>query len=122
MGNNHKYTKMDRARDELMSHVVRCEVFDAAMDHRREWLDETMDYMAERYPEFSDLQLTQLEMIGRQFIKPPIPHGRGKNAMTVARDTVAEAEGAEVEDEVPTDVEDVENVEDVEEDTELQAA
>lgn len=78
----HKYTALDRARDELMSHVIRCEVLEAEHDHRREWLRETMDYMAERYPQLSDLHLTQLEMIGRQFIKPPIPHGAGNTAHT----------------------------------------
>lgn len=78
----HKYTKMDRARDELMSHVIRCDVLEAEMDHRTEWLAETMDYMAERYPMLSDLELTKLEMMGRQFIKPPIPHGRGNTART----------------------------------------
>lgn len=78
----HKYTKMDRARDELMSHVIRCDVLEAEMDHRSEWLAETMDYMAERYPMLSDLEMTKLEMMGRQFIKPPIPHGRGNTART----------------------------------------
>lgn len=78
----HDYTKMDQARDELMSHVVRCDVLEAEMDHREEWLQETMDYMAERYPMLSDLQLTQLEMMGRQFIKPAIPHGQGHTSRT----------------------------------------
>ncbi len=78
----HDHTTLDRARDELMSHVIRCEVLEAEHDHRREWLDETMDYMAERYPDLSELQLAQLEMIGRQFIKPPIPHGAGHTAHT----------------------------------------
>lgn len=76
----HDYTKFDRARDELMSHVVRCDVLEAEMDHREEWLRETMDYMAERYPMLSELELTKLEMVGKQFIKPPIPHGRGNTA------------------------------------------
>lgn len=78
----HDHTALDRARDELMSHVIRCDVLEAEHDHRREWLHETMDYMAERYPQLSDLQITQLEMIGRQFIKPPIPHGAGHTAHT----------------------------------------
>lgn len=76
----HEYTKFDRARDEMMSHVIRCDVLDADMDHREEWLAETMEYMSERYPQLSELELTKLEMVGKQFIKPPIPHGRGNTA------------------------------------------
>jgi hypothetical protein len=72
--------KFDRARDEMMSHVIRCDVLDAEMEQRTEWLAETMEYMAERYPMLSDLELTKLEMIGKQFIKPPIPHGKGNTA------------------------------------------
>lgn len=125
----HDYTKMDRARDELMSHVIRCDVFEAEMDHRTDWLNETMDYMAERYPMLSDLQLTQLEIIGRQFIKPPIPHGKGHTARTRDRDIdeLVEAEtadaphdveAADVEAEVETPEVDAES----ENEAELQAA
>jgi hypothetical protein len=65
-----------------MSHVIRCDVLEARHEDRIEWLDDTMDYMAGRYPQLSDLQLTQLELIGRQFLRPVIPHGRGNNALT----------------------------------------
>jgi hypothetical protein len=71
---------MDKARDELMSHVVRCDVLEAGMDDRMEWLDDTMKFMAERYPQLGDLQLAQLEMVGRQFLRPPIPYGADHNA------------------------------------------
>jgi hypothetical protein len=71
----HKTTLLDRARDELFSHVIRCDVLEAEMDDRKEWLDDTMDYMAHRYPALSDLKLAQLEVMGARFIKPVIPHG-----------------------------------------------
>lgn len=87
----HKRTEFDNARDELMSHVVRCQVLDATMEHRNEWLKDTMDFMAERYPGLSDLQIKKLEMVGRQFIQPPIPHGKKHNARS--RPDTAEAEG-----------------------------
>jgi hypothetical protein len=70
---------LDRARDELFSHVIRCDVLDAHMDDRIDWLDETMDFMAHRHPHLTDLQLAQLEVIGRRFIKPAIPHGAHAN-------------------------------------------
>jgi hypothetical protein len=78
----HKTTVLERARDELMSHVIRCDVFDAEMGHRTEWLDETIDYMAERYPQLTEIQVAKLEIMGKQFIKPAIPHGRGHSART----------------------------------------
>ncbi len=102
MGNRHKTTDLDRARDELMSHVVRCEVLEATMEHRVEWLNDTLDFMAERYPQLGDLQMAQLEMMGRQFIKPAIPHGAGKNAQTLDR-TSATLPGAADADETPVD-------------------
>jgi len=115
----HDYTKMDQARDELMSHVVRCDVLEAEMEHRAEWLQETMDYMAERYPMLSDLQLTQLEMMGRQFIKPAIPHGQGHTSRTrdnnieeLVEEEVNEALATEVEaTETPDSVDAPESVE-----------
>lgn len=114
----HDYTKFERARDELMSHVVRCDVFEAEMDHRKEWLSETMEYMAERYPMLSDLQLTQLEIVGRQFIKPAIPHGKGHTARSrdeqladLVEQEITGAEAASQPEEVKTT-----------EDAELQAA
>lgn len=76
----HTPTLIDRARDELFSHVIRCEVLDAEMDDRVEWLDETMDYMAHRYPGLSELELAQLKVIGTRFIEPAIPHGEHATA------------------------------------------
>jgi hypothetical protein len=41
---------MDRARDELFSHIQRCGVLEADVDQRGEWFDDTIEYLAERYP------------------------------------------------------------------------
>lgn len=76
----HDPTIMTKARDELMSHTIRCDVLKAHPDDRQDWLVDTMDYMAGRYPQLTDLQLTRLEMIGKQFIQPVIPHGSGNTA------------------------------------------
>jgi hypothetical protein len=81
MGSKHKTTLLDRARDELFSHVIRCEVLEAHMDDRKDWLADTMDFMAHRYPQLSEIQLAQLEVMGQRFIKPAIPHGSGSNAV-----------------------------------------
>jgi len=80
MGSRHKTTLIDRARDELFSHVIRCEVLDAHMGDRKEWLADTMDFMAQRYPQLSELELAQLEVMGKRFIEPAIPHGSQSTA------------------------------------------
>jgi hypothetical protein len=69
LGNRHSKSDLDKARDELMSHVVRCEVLEASMEHRVEWLGDTLAFMAERYPQLSGLQMAQLEMMGKHVQK-----------------------------------------------------
>ena len=96
MGRKHNKTTLDHARDELMSHVVRCNVLQARMEDRLEWLDETMDYMAERYPSLNEMALAQLEMIGRQFVQPAIPHGKGNTARNRPEPTVVTTTGEEL--------------------------
>lgn len=97
MGNKHRKTQFDRARDELCSHVIRCEVLDAHMEDRFEWLTETMDYMADRYPDLTELEIAQLEVIGRRFVKPAIPHGAKSHAANRDRWHEPEAEEAQVD-------------------------
>ena len=62
----------DRARDELFSHILRCEVVGAEQDHQREWFDDTMEYMAERYPTLSEEELSQIRNLGEQYVQPVI--------------------------------------------------
>ncbi|HSR41928.1 MAG TPA: hypothetical protein VLL48_07145 [Longimicrobiales bacterium] len=65
----------ERARDELFSHINRCGVLDASSDDQKTWMDETIEYLAERYPDLSDADLKELYGVGIRFCKPPIPHG-----------------------------------------------
>lgn len=97
MGNKHRKTQFDRARDELCSHVIRCEVLDAHMEDRFEWLTETMDYMADRYPDLTELEIAQLEVIGRRFVKPAIPHGAKAHAANRDRWQEPEAEAPHID-------------------------
>lgn len=71
---------MDRARDELFSHINRCGVLQAATDDQAHWMDETIEYIGERYPDLTDLDLRQLHDIGMRFCRPAIAHGAGSNA------------------------------------------
>lgn len=92
MGTHHRNSQFDRARDEFYSHVIRCDVLEAHMEDRLEWLAETMDYMAGRYPDLTDLELAQLEIVGRRFVKPAIPHGSHAHAGNREKWEQAEAE------------------------------
>lgn len=78
----HQRTDLDHARDELMSHIHRCGVLKASPEQQDQWLDDTMEFMAERYTELSKAQLEELREIGRRFCQPVIPHGKGHSALT----------------------------------------
>ena len=71
-----KENMVTRARDELFSHINRCGVLQAEEEDQRHWMDETIDYLAERYPDLSDDDLQDLFTVGMRFCQPAIPHGR----------------------------------------------
>ena len=66
---------MDRARDELFSHINRCGVLQATVEDQKIWMDETIDYLAERYPDLGDLELDHLHSVGTRFCAPALDHG-----------------------------------------------
>jgi len=74
---------MNRARDELFSHINRCGVLQATDEDQRHWMDETIEYLAERYPDLSDVDLRELHDIGSRFCQPAIPHGAESTAKSV---------------------------------------
>lgn len=59
-----------RARDELFSHILRCDVLQAAEEHQRDWFDDTMEYMRDEYPRLTDEQLTELRTLGERYCQP----------------------------------------------------
>jgi hypothetical protein len=65
-------TQFDRARDELFSHIHRCGVLQASEEHQVEWMDDTISYLGERYPELVEEDLTDLRQIGVRFCRPVI--------------------------------------------------
>ena len=65
----------DQARDELFSHILRCGVTEAEPEHQKEWMDDTMQYLAERYADLSEEELAQVRVLGERFCKPVV---RGK--------------------------------------------
>ncbi len=67
-----KQEPMDRARDELFSHIHRCGVLQAHVDDQDSWMTETIEYLAERYPDLGVRELSELKAVGMQFCKPVI--------------------------------------------------
>lgn len=67
-----KQEPMDRARDELFSHIHRCGVLEATVDDQDSWMDETMQFLAERYPDLGEQELMQLKTVGMRFCQPVI--------------------------------------------------
>ena len=76
----HERTALDRARDELFSHINRCGVLDATDEQQQEWMDDTMKFLEERYPDLSQPELVQLEQLGMRYCKPVIRHGKSNTA------------------------------------------
>ena len=66
-------TTFEQARDELFSHILRCGVLEAAEEHRKEWFDDTTDYLAERYAELTDAELDELRTLGERYCRPVAP-------------------------------------------------
>jgi hypothetical protein len=90
---------IDRARDELFSHIRRCGVLEAEDDQRSEWFDDTIEYLGERYPELTPDELVALRAIGERYCAPAIPHGgraAAENTEAVEEDVEEDAEETEV--------------------------
>ncbi|MEP6590316.1 MAG: hypothetical protein ABJC19_03950 [Gemmatimonadota bacterium] len=94
-------TVFDQGRDELFSHILRCGVLDAAPEHQKEWMDDTMQYIADRYPDLKPEELSQLRVLGERFCQPVV-----RRAPTAADETPtadeSESEPAEAEGEPVT--------------------
>ena len=67
-----KQEPIERARDELFSHIHRCGVLEAEAADQDVWMTETVEYLAERYPDLDVSDLAKLKKVGMQFCKPVI--------------------------------------------------
>ena len=65
-------TTFEQARDELFSHILRCGVLEAAPEHQKEWFDDTMLYLADRYEDLSESELGQLRTLGERYCQPVV--------------------------------------------------
>jgi hypothetical protein len=62
----------EQARDELFSHILRCGVLEATPEHQKEWFDDTMLYVADRFDELGEEELHQLRLLGERYCRPVV--------------------------------------------------
>lgn len=60
----------DQARDEMFSHILRCGVIEALPEHQKEWFDDTMQYLMERYEDLTEAELNTLRELGERYCQP----------------------------------------------------
>lgn len=54
----------------MFSHILRCGVLEAAPEHQKDWFDDTMQYLAERYEDLTPEELAQLRTLGERYCQP----------------------------------------------------
>lgn len=62
----------EQGRDELFSHILRCGVLEAEEQHRKDWFDDTMQYIAERYENLTAAELQELRTLGERYCRPVV--------------------------------------------------
>ena len=63
---------VDQARDELFSHILRCGVLEAALEHQKEWFDDTLLYLADRFTDLTETELNELRVLGERYCRPVV--------------------------------------------------
>ena len=58
------------ARDELFQQIMRCGVVGSAPEDQKDWFDNTVDYLAERYHELAPSEMEELRVLGERFAQP----------------------------------------------------
>ena len=87
---------LEKARDELFSHIRRCGVLEAEREQREEWLTDTVGYLAERYPDLGEVELAELQEIGERYCMPPIRNGDDDEVGALEEQSTLEGERGEV--------------------------
>lgn len=77
---HYKPTTFDDARDRLFKEIRRCEVLEAPPAAADEWLDDTVEFLAQEYPSLTRKEVGRLRRAGDNYVAPAIPHGVGIDA------------------------------------------
>jgi hypothetical protein len=81
VGKKYQKTLFDVARDELFSHIQRCDVLEAEREDQLTWIEDTMEYLVECYPDLSPNDWSQLGKIAQRYLRPAVPHGCDATAL-----------------------------------------
>lgn len=60
----------EQARDELFQHIMQCGVIGCAPEDQKEWFDNALKYMTERWHELSPTEISELRTLGERFAAP----------------------------------------------------
>src|SRR5467141_512825 len=79
-------TSFEQARDELFSHILRCGVLEASLEHQKEWFDDTLLYLADRFTDLTETELNELRVLGERYCRPVVarPSTGGAKALGLA--------------------------------------
>jgi hypothetical protein len=91
-------TALDQARDELFSHILRCGVLEAAPEHQKEWMDDTMQYISDRYPDLKPESLGQVRTLGERFCQPMVKRAAAAESDIIDGESDIEATEPEAEE------------------------
>jgi hypothetical protein len=61
----------EQARDELFQQIMRCGVVGSGQQDQKDWFDNTMEYLTERYHELAPSEIGELRVLGERFAQPP---------------------------------------------------
>ena len=90
--NSYSPSSLERARDELFSHIRRCGVLEAEFDQREEWLSQFYSDCPVVIYLLKEIELSELQKIGQRYCMPPKPHG-GTDAPKDAEEESSDIEG-----------------------------
>jgi len=65
-------TSFEQARDELFSHILRCGVLEATPEHQKEWFDDTLLYLADRFTDLTETEMNELRLLGERYCRPVV--------------------------------------------------
>ena len=92
-------SSFDQARDELFSHILRCGVIEALPEHQKDWFDDTMQYLGDRYNDLGEEEHAKLRALGERYCQP-VQRSPEVVGTVEETDTAENAEAAEAADEV----------------------